>query len=289
MMTASEPMTTLPAGARVALIAGGGQLPADIADALAGSGHPPFVFRVQGEATADLSGYPGVELPLEAFARLVPILKRERITHLAMAGSIARRPELRALEFGWSLLPIAFRIARALLSGDDRILSTVIGYVERHGIRVVGAHEILPDLLAGEGVLTRLGPAKGEQAAIRAAMTAARAIGALDIGQAAVAVGSRAVALEGAEGTAAMLARVRDLKASGRVNPKAGGVLAKCVKPGQERRADLPTIGPDTVDAAVAAGLAGIAVEAGGALVLQAAETIARADAAGLFVIGIRP
>jgi hypothetical protein len=151
----------------------------------------------------------------------------------------------------------------------------------------LGAHQVVPELIAAEGCHTKARPQAAERRGIEAARTAAEAIGLLDIGQAAVAVGGRVIALEGIEGTDGLLARVRDLRGHGRLAGRSGGVLVKCAKPGQEARADLPSIGPNTVEAAHAAGLAGIAVEAGHSLVLDGPAMIEKADALGLFVIGL--
>ncbi|RVD62782.1 LpxI family protein, partial [Mesorhizobium sp. M4A.F.Ca.ET.029.04.2.1] len=129
--------------------------------------------------------------------------------------------------------------------------------LEKRGIKVVGAHEIVPELLAGKGPLTQAEPSKADWRDIEAARVAAKAIGALDIGQAAIAIGGRAIALEGIEGTNGLLERTRQLRDHGRLAGKTRGVLVKCAKPGQELRADLPTIGPRTVEAAQEAGLAG--------------------------------
>jgi DUF1009 family protein len=98
------------------------------------------------------------------------------------------------------------------------------------------------------------------------------------------------LALEAAEGTDAMLARVAALPMA--VRGEAGarrGVLVKCAKPIQDRRIDLPTIGVDTLEAAAKAGLSGLAVEAGGALIVDRAAVVARADALGMFVVGFTP
>ena len=111
----------------------------------------------------------------------------------------------------------------------------------------------------------------------------------MDIGQGAVSVGGRVVALESAEGTDQMLQRVAALRKSGRISARRRGVLVKVCKPQQDLRADLPSIGANTVRLAAAAGLSGIAVEAGRSLVLGREETLQAADAAGLFVYGLEP
>ncbi|MDN2581555.1 UDP-2,3-diacylglucosamine diphosphatase LpxI [Aquibium sp. ELW1220] len=271
---------------RVAVIAGGGELPRELVRGLTEAGHPPFVIIVGGEDRTGLTDGDHTVLELEEYGRLLPVLRAARATHVVMAGSVSRRPRLRAIRFSVGLLKLLPGIVWGLGRGDDALLRVVVRHIEASGIRVLGSHQILPDLLAGKGPLTRARPAAAMDAGIAAGFAAARAIGALDIGQAAVAVGRRVVALEGVEGTAAMLARVRDLRASGRIT-MTGGVLVKCAKPGQELRADLPTIGPDTVAEVHDAGLSGIAVEAGRAIVLRQADVIESADRLGLFVVGI--
>jgi DUF1009 family protein len=178
-------------------------------------------------------------------------------------------------------------VISALARGDDGLLKVVVRGLEARGFAVVGAHQIVPNLTAEEGPLTRLAPSRADWKDIEAAHQAAIAIGTLDIGQGAVAIGGRAIALEGIEGTDGLLARVKELRGHGRLAGKKGGVLVKCAKPGQELRVDLPSIGLQTVEGAHAAGLAGIAVEAGRSLVLDSAAVIAKADALGLFVVGL--
>ncbi|KQU69917.1 hypothetical protein ASC75_07165 [Aminobacter sp. DSM 101952] len=274
---------------RIAVVAGSGRLPVNVADSLADAGHAPFIVLIDGETDPGTSlwGYEGKALAIEQFASLVPLLKRERITHLVLAGGISRRPVWRAIRPSVSLFRILPRALAGLARGDDGLLRTLVSLIEDNGIKVVGAHQVVPNLLATEGRIGAHAPQDGDWADLRAGLEAARAIGALDIGQAAVAIGGRAIALEGVEGTDLLLERVRDLRTNGRIAGRKRGVLVKCAKPGQEMRADLPTIGPATVDAAHAAGLAGIGVEAGRSFVLDVGDVVERADRLGLFVVGV--
>ena len=276
-------------GSRVGIIAGGGSLPVEVAAGSTEQGYPPFVILMEGEVDrmAELSRYEHESLALEGIGSLIPLLRRHRITHLVLAGEIKRRPRLTQLRPSLSLLAVIPVVVAALARGDDGLLKVLARGLEARGIKVVGAHEIVPNLVAAEGVLTKAIPRKSDWRDIEAGLAAAKAIGALDIGQAAIAVGGRTIALEGIEGTAGLLDRAKLLRGHGRVAGKTRGVLVKCAKPGQELRADLPSIGPQTVEAVHAAGLAGIAVEAGRSLVLEGPETIARANALGLFVIGL--
>lgn len=274
-------------GDRIAVVAGSGRLPVDLAENLTAHGHKPFVVMAAGEASPELASYDHEELTIENFAGLAPLLKRQGITHAVFAGGISRRPKLTALRPSLALLRLLPRALAALVKGDDGMLRSLAAAVEALGVRVVGAHEIAPDLLASEGPMTSTQPQKSDWRDIEAAAEAARAIGALDIGQAAVAIGGRAIALEDVEGTDGLLERVRRLRSHGRLAGKQRGVLVKCAKPGQELRMDLPSIGPGTVTAAHAAGLAGIGVEAGRSLVLDLAGVIHEADRLGLFVVGL--
>jgi len=279
----------LGASDRVAIIAGSGRLPIDVAESLKSVGHTPLLILAEGEvdAASPLRDYPNEALELGKFPTLPAVFARHGITHLVLAGGISKRPRLRDVTINLALIRNMPAVLSALARGDDGLLSIFIRLLERYGVKVVGAHELVPDLLAAEGPMTRARPAKGDERDLQAALQAARAIGALDVGQAAVSIGGRVVALEGIEGTDGMLERVAGLRSHGRLAGKSRGVLVKCAKPGQELRADLPAIGPQTVDGAHRAGLAGIGVEAGLSLVLDHAAMVERADALGLFVVGL--
>ncbi|MGB3900904.1 MAG: UDP-2,3-diacylglucosamine diphosphatase LpxI [Mesorhizobium sp.] len=287
--TESRLLVRFGADSRVGVVAGGGRLPEAVADALEAQGARPYVVLVAGEAdpAGPLAAHDHSSMELEHFASLVPLLKRNGVTHVVLAGEIKRRPRLSKMRMNFSILATLPRIALELTLGDDGLLRAVLRYIERRGIKVVGAHEVVPELVAAEGCLTKAQPQKPDWRDIDTAREAAEAIGALDIGQGAVAIGGRVIALEGIEGTDGLLARVKDLRSHGRLAGRMRGVLVKCAKPGQEARADLPSIGPNTVEMAHAAGLAGIAVEAGHSLVLDGPAMIERADALGLFVIGL--
>lgn len=274
--------------ARVAVVAGSGRLPHDVVEGLTGAGHRPLVVAIEGEAdfAARPELYDLICAPPGRLGLLMPALKRQGVTHLVMAGGVAVRPPLYSLRFRPGVLRHLPRFIAAYACGDDALLRMLVSYVEANGIRVVGAHEVVPDLLAPEGLLSRARPTRGDEKDVAAALAAARAIGRLDIGQAAVAIGGRAIALEGIEGTDGLLARTRALRGHGRLAGKGRGVLVKCAKPGQEARADLPAIGPQTVEDAHAAGLAGIAVEAERSFILDSGETVRLADRHGLFLLG---
>lgn len=279
----------LAAGDRVAIVAGSGRLPVDVAERLVAEGRTPLVLAIEGEADAAAfpEGATVRPVPLERLGTTPPLLRQAGITHLVLAGGVARRPAIHRLRLGLDVLTLLPRLAAAYARGDDGLLRAIIALIERRGLTVVGAHDLVPDLTAPEGLMSRKRPTRADWRDMAAAAEAARTLGALDIGQGAVAIGGRAIALEDIDGTDGLLARVRDLRDHGRLAGRRRGVLVKCAKPDQELRSDLPAIGPATVDGAKAAGLAGIAVEAGRAFVLDFARTVERADRAGLFLYGL--
>jgi hypothetical protein len=274
---------------KLGLIAGGGSLPVEIAEHCERSGRPLFVIRLKGFAGAGLDQFTGAEVGLAELGKCFKALKRAGCQAVCLAGQVSRpdfsslMPDLRGL----AALPAAIAAAR---KGDDALLRMLVGEFEKEGFSVEGAHEVMDDLRLAEGLLGRIAPSAAHTADIDQAMTAARAIGRLDAGQAAVVCRGLVLALEAAEGTDALLARVAELPEALRGRPDAPvGVLAKAPKPSQETRVDLPTIGPATVEAAARAGLAGIVGEAGHLLVLDREAVIAMADDLGLFIVGLEP
>jgi len=268
---------------KLGIIAGGGDLPAAVIGYCQTTGRPFFVVGLKDQADAEtLEGTPHEWIRLGAAGKVIKTLRRERVDEIVLAGGV-RRPSLAALRPDlWTAAFFAKTGAQKL--GDDGLLKALIGVLEGdEGFTVVGADDLVPRMVAREGAYGTVEPSDTDRTDIATAFSAAKDLGRRDLGQAAIARDGQVLGLETKAGTDDLLARVASLEIDGR-----GGVLVKALKPGQERRVDLPAIGPDTVDRAAAAGLAGIALEAGNALVLDEAETIRRADAKGLFVVGMQ-
>jgi hypothetical protein len=276
-------------GGRLAIIAGGGALPHHVAEAVRARGEDPFIIAVSREAEeADWVGFDHSVLGIGDFASISRTFKEEGIDRVVLSGWVRRRPEWRDIRPTLRTLAKIPAVLKTLVSGgDDAVLRMAMALIEASGAHVIGVHEVVPNLLADPGPIGAVAPDADDRRDIEAGIAAANALGALDVGQGAVAVGGRVVALAGAEGPDALLERVVALKAEGRVSSRRRGVLVKLCKPGQDLRADLPSIGPSTVALAERAGLAGVAVEAGRALVLERADVIEVANRAGLFVAGV--
>ncbi|HUZ64693.1 MAG TPA: UDP-2,3-diacylglucosamine diphosphatase LpxI [Acetobacteraceae bacterium] len=278
-------MTEMAAAKRsLGVIAGGGTLPGQVAAAARAAGRAVFVVGLEGFAEPDvLAPFPHEFARIGAAARIVHLLKAQGCQDLVLVGPV-RRPSLLNMRPDAEGARLLARIGRAAFAGDDGLLAAVVRVLGEEGFRVVGAHEILHEVLGPAGLLTRTGPDAQAMSDISRGVAVARALGAADVGQGCVVQHGIVLAVEAAEGTDAMLARCAAL-----ARPGPGGVLVKLVKPGQDRRTDLPTIGPGTILAGTAAGLRGIAFEAGGTILAERAETIARAESGGLFLLGLDP
>ena len=267
---------------KLGIIAGNGSLPIDIVRRCQETGRPCFVLAIQDEADPEgLAGVDHVWFRMGAASTAIRHLKERGVREVVMAGGV-RRPSLASLFPDWRAAKFFARIGLRAL-GDNGLLTAVKREFEAEGFTVVGAHSILGDRVARYGIFGRITPDAQAMADIGHGYRIVKLLGDLDIGQAAVVQQGLVLGVEAIEGTDALLGRVGDLRREG-----PGGVLVKAKKPNQDDRLDLPSIGAKTVELAHAAGLRGIAVEAGGSLVLDLAALTARADALGLFVIGVR-
>lgn len=274
---------------KLGIIAGGGDLPPALAQHCLNIGRDYHVFRLRGFADQPLSAFPGEVVGIAEVGHLIDLLKATGCRRLCFAGYV-KRPDLSALKpdfKGLTIIPGAIAAAR---HGDDALMRYMMSVFEAEGFGIEGAEEVRGDLKLGVGPLGVIRPGPSHQSDIEKALSIARTIGALDIGQGAIVVDGLVLAVEAQEGTDAMLARCASLPSDVRGNASARrGVLAKCAKPIQELRIDLPTIGVATVEGAAAAGLAGIVGEAGRMLVMDRPQTLSVADRLGLFIIGVSP
>lgn len=268
--------------APLGILAGGGRLPAQLIESCKTSGRPVFILGFEG--TTDPALYeasPHAVVRIEAVGQALAHLREAGVRELVLAGKM-RRPSLIGLKPDKTTAKLLAHLGSAFFSGDNALFVSLVSFLEAEGFTVIGVESVMQDIVTANGVLGAVKPNPQDLADSQKGLQIAKAMGALDIGQAAVVENGYVLAVEAAEGTDAMLLRCAALKSQPR-----GGVLVKAKKPAQETRADLPAIGIATVENAHAAGLAGIALEAEGSLILDKAQVIARADALGLFIMGI--
>lgn len=270
--------------APLAIICGGGAFPLAVAQAARRAGRQVVLFPVRGFADASMDGWPHVWIPIGRFGMLKREMRRFGCREVVFIGNVLR-PRIRDIRFDWTTLRLLPRAIAMLRGGDDHLLTSLGRLFEEAGFRLVGAHEIAPDLLIPAGRFGSRVPDADAMADIARGRAALDVMGPLDIGQGLVVMNGHVVAVEAAEGTDLMLARVAELRANGRITtPARCGVLVKRPKAGQDRRIDLPSFGVRTVEGAARAGLAGIAVEAGGVIVADVEALVRAADRAGLFI-----
>jgi UDP-2,3-diacylglucosamine hydrolase len=272
----------------LALICGGGSLPMAVADSAAARGRKVVLFLLRGVADPVLAArFPHHWLYLGQAGKFKRLAQADGCRDIVFIGSLVR-PALWQVHFDlWTLLRIPTFVG-AFRGGDDHLLSHIGRNFERYGFHLLGAHEVAPDILMPEGTLGRAQPSENDRADIALGLDYLRAAGPFDVGQAVVVAGRHVLAVEAVEGTDHMLARVAEMRTNGRLRAPAGsGVLVKAPKPQQDRRFDLPTVGPHTVEGVAIAGLAGMAVVAGSSIIAEPERLVAAADRANVFVVGV--
>lgn len=271
---------------RLGIIAGSGALPCAVARSVADAGEMVFLIGLRGAADSEIDRFPHAWASLGEAGKMLRLLREKECKRVLFAGRVARPgfSELKTDAKGILLLP---RIAAAARRGDDALLRSLSEILSEEGFSPVGIAEAAPALLATEGSLGRIKPKSESLNDIAAGIRTVRALGALDIGQAAVVCAGLVLAVEAAEGTDAMIKRAGSLPPAIRGTPdKRRGVLVKALKPTQDGKTDLPVVGVQTVENAAGAGLAGIAVEAGRSVIVERRRVIEAADSAGVFLYG---
>jgi UDP-2,3-diacylglucosamine hydrolase len=292
MGTVGEPPVAAPEDRKspLAIVCGSGRLPFAVADAVLRRGRAVVLLAFEGWADPpSVARYPHHWIAVGRLGTGWRLARRAGCQDVVCIGGLVR-PTMRSLRLDWTTVKLLPRLYRLFRGGDDHLLSGLGRLFEENGFRMLGAHEVAPEILAPEGSLGGCHPSDRDRRDIARGIALIEAIGSFDIGQAAVVADNRVLAIEAAEGTDRMLARIAELRRAGRLSAPIGtGVLVKAPKPAQDRRFDLPSIGPATVEAAKQAGLAGIGVRAHEVIVAEPEALVAAADAGGLFVTGVAP
>ncbi len=268
---------------RLGILAGKGALPLQIAEAAEAQGRRPFVIAFEGQVDAGIfHAYPHAQTRLGAARRTIRLLKKEGCEDIIFAGSV-KRPTFTELRPDWRAARIFAKAGLAWL-GDDGLLNVIKKELESEGFKVIAAQDVLHTLLMPHGLLTDDSAILNDEIRkdIQRGCAVLSALAPVDVGQAVIVQQGIILTVEAIEGTAEMIRRSSTLKRQGR-----GGILIKMSKPQQDARLDLPTIGPETVEQAHQAGLIGIAVEAGRAILLEQETTLDLCKKYGLFLIGV--
>lgn len=272
----------------IAIFALGGDMPLLVARAARDAGFHVRMVAFRGYARPEVADFPHEWVMLGQVGKALRAVRRHAIRHIVLVGAMTR-PHWRDLRLdltGLIKLPAIVKTLRS--GGDDTVLRRVAAFFEGEGLRVSGVQEVAPQFLATAGVIAGTAPAQEILAEARNGLAALDALSPFDGGQALIMAAGRPVAIEGAEGTDEMIARVADLRTRGRLRLKGPqGVLVKAAKRGQDLRLDMPTIGLRTLDHVAAAQLQGIVVEAGKVLLADPQALADKARALGLFLYGL--
>lgn len=287
MQSPQSSNTYQPPSSCLGILAGNGTLPLYIAKRTQASGRDVFIVGIEGTTSKDIENYPHIWVKWGEVDKLFKSLKNAKVEELLFIGGVAR-PKFKDIHFDFGMirnLPFVFSLT---MGGDDTILTNIVNFVEKKGLKIVGAHQIAPELTAAGGQLTNKSPSKVDMKDIRKGIRTVLALGEMDIGQGAVVAREYVLCVEAAEGTDNMLKRAKELSQWGKgwLN-KRHGVLVKLPKPNQELRIDMPTIGPRTIELIADAGLNGLAIVEGRVLMSQKEETIKLANKLGIFIIGL--
>jgi DUF1009 family protein len=284
-------MTAVPQAALqdgpLGIICGAGTVPFAVAEAALRRGRRVMLFALRGWADAQaVAAYPHHWIAVGQVGRFCKLARAEGCRDVVLVGGLVR-PAISQLRLDWGTLAHTSRIIRSLHGGDDHLLTGVGRIFELEGFRLIGAHEVAPDIAAPLGALGRHRPDGDAERDIELGFSLLAATSPFDIGQAVIVARARVLAVEAAEGTDAMLERIGALREVGRIGlPHGVGVLVKAPKRHQDRRYDLPSIGPNTVAKAARAGLGGIAVVAGATIMAEPQRLVDLADRSGVFVFG---
>jgi hypothetical protein len=266
------------------VIAGGGALPLRVVQAASALGRPVHIVVLEGHGDpAAYAGLSHVTLRWGLAAQMLSWLKQHGVKEVVLAGNVAR-PSLLSLRPDAASMKLLGRIGRAAFNGDDSILRAVMKVLGEEGFEVVGAQALLAGLLPEAALLAGPMPDDVARADIARGLAVCHALGAVDVGQAVVVQQGLVLGVEAIEGTDALILRAGALQREG-----PAPILVKAPKPAQSTLADLPTIGPQTIASARAAGLRGLAFQAGGTILLDRNTTIAAAEAAGIFLLAFNP
>jgi DUF1009 family protein len=275
--------------APLAILCGGGALTLEAARQARANGREVFLVGLVGSASPEIESFDHIWVKIGELAKFTGALRDRGVQDVSMIGAVTR-PEFSDVRPDWGALKHIGEIASLFRRGDDGLLKGVARILEREGLRIVGVGDFAPQLLAPVGLIAGAAPDAEAQADIAFGAALLGALSPYDVGQGAVVSRKRVLAVEAAEGTDAMLARVADLRANRRLRFKGrAGVFVKAPKRGQDLRLDLPAVGLMTLAAAGRAELRGLAVAAGQTLIADRAAFVTAAQAAGLFVFGFAP
>jgi DUF1009 family protein len=267
----------------IGLIAGNGTFPFLVLRAARRLRHEVTIVAIKGEAfpeletlAAELGGTTLEWISLGQLGRCIATLQRHGVSRAVMAGQVKHVKLFTDVMPDLTMLSV---LGRLVTKNTDALISGIADVLLKHGVTLMDSTELLADLLARPGVMTRGRPSAAMQADFAFGYPIADAIGGLDIGQTIVVKDRAVVAVEAMEGTDEAILRAGTLAG-------AGARVVKVAKPRQDMRFDVPVVGVATITTMRAAGIDGLSIDAGRTLMLDGEDFLRAADEAGIVVVG---
>jgi DUF1009 family protein len=268
---------------KLGLIAGNGRFPFLVLEAARAQGHDVTVIAAREETFPEIEGLAARVgaavhwISLGQLGTCLRVFEEAGVTHAIMAGQVKHTKI-----FSGGIVPdLTFLsvLRRVRSMSTDGVIGAVADVFKERGIELVDSTELIAPLLAADGVLTMRQPTDAELADFAFGYPVADGLAGLDVGQTIVVKGRAVVAVEAMEGTDAVIERAGMLAGP-------GTVVVKVAKPNQDMRFDVPVIGVATIRAMAAAGATALSIDAGKTLLIEGADIVAAADAAGISVVG---
>lgn len=281
----NSPGTKKPLG----MIAGTGSLPLYIANKVEREQRKIFIIGIDGTTPNEIEKFDHCWIKWGEVNKLFKQLKQSNVEEVVIIGGV-KRPEFKNIQFDFGFIRNLPFILSLTMGGDDTVLSNIVKFFESKGLKIIGAHEVAPELTAPKGLLTKKKPSETDISDIKKGIRTVQKLGEMDVGQGAVVARDYVLCVEAAEGTDQMLERAKGLRQWGKKwFGRRFGVFVKLPKPNQELRVDMPAIGPNTIEKVAEANLAGICLASGGVLIAEREKTIDLANKLGIFIIGVDP
>ncbi len=230
----------------------------------------------------DYSKFNPIKIKYGEVEKFLNEIKKQNIKNLVFIGAVTK-PNFKEIKVDKTGAILLAKILASKILGDDAVLKTVINFFEKQGLKILQIHDLLDDILAKKGVLTKNSPTKEDYENIEIAKKAIRNFSEFDVGQALIVAQKQIIAVEALEGTDEMIKRCKNLK----IDYKENAILVKMSKFKQSAKADLPTIGVETIKNCHESKIKGIAIQALKTLIINKEEVIKTANDLQIFIIAI--
>lgn len=276
-------------GHPIGVIAGGGRLPLLVAEGARTAGRAVIGVGLRDQfdpalrAKCDRFHTAGIV----QIGRWIRLLRREGVREAIMVGGVQKS----RMHDPWRLVRQLPDLRAALLwyrrlrhdRRNHALLAAVADELASSGITIIDSTTYIQEQLAAPGVMGRVRPSREAQGDVDFGWPLLERVVELDIGQSMAVRDRDVVAVEAVEGTDALIDR------AGSLCRAKGWTLLKTAKTTHDMRADVPTVGVQTIERLAAAGARCLGLGAGRVIMVDRPSVIATADRLGIALVGVAP